>query len=93
MNRQGVKGPSSHLILGNLPEFSLLKKAETKKDMTTGDYDIVPRILPFHVRNCQTYGVFFFKLQILISLNFTRHFLFLLILQLCLRIVAIISKL
>jgi len=56
MNRQGVKGPSSHLILGNLPEFTLLNKAETKKDMTTGDYDIVPRILPFHVRNCQTYG-------------------------------------
>jgi len=97
MNRQGVKGPSSHLILGNLPEFTLLNKAETKKDMTTGDYDIVPRILPFHVRNCQTYGVFFFELQILISLNFTRHFLFLLlfllILQLCLRIVTIISKL
>ncbi|CAK9209033.1 unnamed protein product [Sphagnum troendelagicum] len=56
MNRQGVKGPSSHLILGNLPEFTLLKKAETKKDMTTGDYNIVPHILPFHVRNCQTYG-------------------------------------
>jgi hypothetical protein len=92
MNRQGVKGPSSHLILGNLPEFTMLKKAETK-DMKTGDYDIVSHILPFHVQNCQTYGVFFFKLQILISLNSTRHFLFLLILQLCLRIVVIISEL
>jgi hypothetical protein len=93
MNRQGVQGPSSHLILGNLPEFSMLKKAETKKDMKTGDYDIVPHILPFHVQNCQTYGVFFFKLQILLSFNSTKHFLFLLILQLCLRIVVIISKL
>jgi hypothetical protein len=93
MNRQGVKGPSSHLILGNLPEFTMLKKAETKKDMKTGDYDIVSHILPFHVQNCQTYGAFFFKLQILISLNSTRRFLFLLILQLCLRIVVIISEL
>jgi hypothetical protein len=31
MNRQGVKGPSSHLLLGNLPEITMLEEAETKK--------------------------------------------------------------
>ncbi|CAK9215544.1 unnamed protein product [Sphagnum jensenii] len=43
MNSQGVKGPSSHLILGNMPEIRMLEKAEAEKDMKTGDYDI-PRI-------------------------------------------------
>jgi hypothetical protein len=82
MNGQGVKGPSSHLILGNLPELTMLEEAATKKDMKTGDYDIVSHVQPFHVQNSQAYGVFFFKLQILIPQNSTRHFHFLLILQL-----------
>ncbi|KAH8939971.1 hypothetical protein BDL97_15G064500 [Sphagnum fallax] len=56
MNGQGVKGPSSHLILGNLPELTMLKEAATKKDMKTGDYDIVSHVQPFHVQNCQAYG-------------------------------------
>jgi cytokinin trans-hydroxylase len=56
MNSQGVKGPSSHLLLGNLPEMTMLKEAATKNDMKTGDYDIVSRVLPFHVQNCQAYG-------------------------------------
>jgi len=74
MNSQGVKGPSSHFLLGNLPEMTMLEEAETKKDMKTGDYDIVPHVQPFHVQNCQAYGVFLFKPQILIPLNSTRHF-------------------
>ncbi|KAH8939641.1 hypothetical protein BDL97_15G045900 [Sphagnum fallax] len=56
MNRQGVKGPYSHLFLGNMPEFIALAKAEEEKDMKTGDYDIVSHILPFYVQNCQAYG-------------------------------------
>ncbi len=59
MNRQGVKGPYSHLFLGNMPEFIALAKAEEEKDMKTGDYDIVSHILPFYVQNCQAYGEFF----------------------------------
>jgi hypothetical protein len=59
MNRQGVKGPYSHLFLGNMPELIALAKAKEKKDMKTCDYDIVSHILPFHVHNCQAYGEFF----------------------------------
>jgi hypothetical protein len=59
MNRQGVKGPYSHLFLGNMPELIALAEAEEEKDMKTGDYDIVSHILPFHVQNCQAYGEFF----------------------------------
>ncbi|CAM6042203.1 unnamed protein product [Sphagnum compactum] len=43
MNSQCVKGPSSHLMMGNVPEIRILEKAEAEKDMKTGDYDI-PRI-------------------------------------------------
>ncbi|KAH8940043.1 hypothetical protein BDL97_15G067200 [Sphagnum fallax] len=56
MNSQGVKGPSPHFLLGNLPEMTMLEEAETKKDMKTGDYDIVSHVQPFHVQNCQAYG-------------------------------------
>ncbi len=56
MNRQGVKGPYSHLFLGNMPKLIALAKAEEEKDMKTGDYNIVSHILPFHVQNCQAYG-------------------------------------
>ncbi len=52
MNSQGVKGPSSHLMMGNLPEIRMLEKAEAEKDMKTGDYDIVSHVLPFHAQNC-----------------------------------------
>jgi hypothetical protein len=92
MNRQDVKGPSFHLILGNLTKFTMLKKAK-KKDMKIGNYNIVSHVLPFHVQNCQTYGVFFFKLQILLFHNSTRHFKIFLILHLHIRIIVIISEL
>ncbi|CAN5960418.1 unnamed protein product [Sphagnum jensenii] len=52
MNSQGVKGPSSHFLLGNLPEITMLEEAETKKDMKTGDYDIVSHVQPFNVQYC-----------------------------------------
>jgi cytokinin trans-hydroxylase len=64
MNRQGVQGPSAHLFVGNMPEVIRLQKASEEKDMKTGDYDIVARILPYHIQNCQAYGGVFFKLQI-----------------------------
>jgi cytokinin trans-hydroxylase len=77
MNSQGVKGPSSHLMMGNLPEIRMLEKAEAEKDMKTSDYDIVSHVLPFHAQNCHAYGGFFFKLQILIYLYCsTRDFRF-----------------
>ncbi|CAM6039494.1 unnamed protein product [Sphagnum compactum] len=56
MNSQGVKGPSSHLFLGNLPEMTMLQEAATKNDMKTDDYDIVSHVQPFHVQNYQAYG-------------------------------------
>jgi len=56
MNRQGVQGPSARLFLGNMPEVIRLQKASEEKDMKTGDYDIVARILPYHIQNCQAYG-------------------------------------
>jgi hypothetical protein len=67
MNNQGVKGPSSHLKLGNLPEITMLWKEKVEKDMKTSDYDNVSHVLPFHAQNYQAYGEFLFKLQILIS--------------------------
>jgi cytokinin trans-hydroxylase len=56
MNRQGVKGPSAYWVLGNIPEMFKIGQAELKKDMKTGDYNIMPYVQSYEAQNCQAYG-------------------------------------
>jgi hypothetical protein len=56
MNRQGVTGPSAYWVLGNILEMVKIGRAEAKKDMKTGDYDIMPHVQPYEAQNCQAYG-------------------------------------
>jgi cytokinin trans-hydroxylase len=56
MNRQGVKGPSAYWVLGNILEMVKIGRAEAKKDMKTGDYDIMSHVQPYEAQNCQAYG-------------------------------------
>ncbi len=58
MNSQGLKGPSVNWLLGNMPDRLRLESAESEKIMKTGDYDIMPHVLPFYTRSCQAYGEF-----------------------------------
>jgi hypothetical protein len=61
MNRQGVQGPSGHLLLGNRMDAYRLQQVEAEKDLKTGDYNILSHVMPYHVRNCQSYGGFSFS--------------------------------
>jgi cytokinin trans-hydroxylase len=56
MNRQGVKGPSAYWVLGNILEMVKIGQAEAKKDMKTGDYNIMSHVQPYEAQNCQAYG-------------------------------------
>ncbi len=56
MNQQGVKGPSAYWVLGNILEMVKIGRAEAKKDMKTGDYDIMSRVQPYEAQNCLAYG-------------------------------------
>ncbi len=58
MNRQGVQGPSGHLLLGNRMDAYRLQQVEAEKDLKTGDYNILSHVMPYHVWNCQSYGGF-----------------------------------
>ncbi len=56
MNRQGVNGPSAYWVLGNILEVIKISVAEAKKDMKTGDYNIMSHVQPYEAQNCQAYG-------------------------------------
>ncbi|KAH8969605.1 hypothetical protein BDL97_02G042200 [Sphagnum fallax] len=56
MNSQGFKGPPVNWLLGNMPDRLRLESAESEKIMNTGDYDIMPHVLPFYTRSCEAYG-------------------------------------
>jgi hypothetical protein len=56
MGRQGVSGPPPQWLMGNMAERKKMVKEVQQKDMEVGDYDILPRIVPFHVAWTKQYG-------------------------------------
>ena len=56
MERQGVTGPPPQWLMGNMGERMKMVLEVQQKDMDVGDYDLVPRVLPFHVSWTKQYG-------------------------------------
>lgn len=56
LERQGVRGPPLRSIMGNIPERNKMIEEAQQTDMEIGDYDILPRIMPFHSAWTKQYG-------------------------------------
>ena len=56
LERQGVSGPPPQWIMGNMAERRKMVQEVQQKDMEVGDYNILPRIVPFHVKWTKQYG-------------------------------------
>ena len=56
LEKQGVRGPPVRSIMGNIPERKKMIEEAQQTDMEIGDYDILPRIMPFHSAWTKQYG-------------------------------------
>lgn len=56
LEKQGVRGPPLRSIMGNLPERYKMVEEAQQTDMEIGDYDILPRVMPYHSAWTKQYG-------------------------------------
>ncbi|XP_030529137.1 cytokinin hydroxylase-like [Rhodamnia argentea] len=56
MERQGVRGPTPRLLVGNILDMASLVAKSTSDNMDSIRHDVVPRLLPHYVLWSQQYG-------------------------------------
>eukprot|EP01018_Ginkgo_biloba_P008421 Gb_24902 [translate_table: standard] len=53
---QGIRGPTYHVLAGNIPEYRELLKEAHAQPMQEISHDIVPRVMPHYHKWYHTYG-------------------------------------
>lgn len=57
MEKQGVRGPKSRFLVGNILDMASFVSKSTKNDMDSIQHDIVGRLLPHYVTWSKIYGI------------------------------------
>lgn len=57
MEKQGVRGPKSRFLVGNILDMASLCAQSTSKDMDSISHDIVGRLMPHFVAWSKLYGL------------------------------------
>lgn len=63
MQKQGVRGPTTKFLVGNILDMAALVRKSTADDMETIDHDIVGRLLPHFLLWSQQYGIYIKKIR------------------------------